>query len=211
MVENTFYALERAILQKNNRNYLDLILTEDNLDKLKKTVKEQQQNIVAVRIKVKEREEEKKRKDALKELFQIGRYSKELGIIVIADLKVEKKGEEADKEAEELLNETSPIDMITINPDRAGQECVQPFVRQAVRNSKAVFVKASTPEEAKNVTNWGRYTQRDEYGYNHVGVEITKEFENKRVLMPESFILLENEDESTIDENGLGSIKRYNP
>lgn len=207
MVKNTFLKLEEEILRKKNRNYLELVLTEDNLDKLMKTVKEQQKNIVAVKIKV----EEKKRKNALKQLFKIGEYTKDLGLIVIADLKVEEKGKEADKKAEELLCEESPIDMITINPDKAGQACVQPFVRQAVRNSKAVFVKAASPEEAEKIAYWGRFTLKDEHGYNHVGALITKEFEGKRLKMPESFMLLEGEDVSTVDVNGLGSIKRYNP
>lgn len=145
--------------------------------------------------------------------LEVAKFAKASGLFVIGDVKRADIGSTSEAYANAFLGEDSPFDAITINP-YFGTDSIQPFVKMAVKNGKAVFVLVKTSNKssaeiqdlelkdgkkvyevvAKLVKEWGNYTPRNEYGYNCVGAVVgathPEQAKELRKLMPNTFFLV---------------------
>ncbi len=146
-----------------------------------------------------------------KSFFELAQFAKDHGLFVIADLKKCNMGYIAEAYANKYL--ASPIDAITVNP-YMGTDGIQPFIKKANQNSKAIFVMVKTSNKtsseiqelkledgrllyeavADKVYEWTNYTAIGKYGYKGVGAIVGINDSNQAVSlrkrMPKTFLLV---------------------
>ncbi len=85
--------------------------------------------------------------EGMKVFWEVCRYAKERGLLVIADGKRGDIGSTCEAYAEAYLYEGSPVDALTVNP-YLGSDGVKPFIECCVRNDKGVFVLVKTSNQS---------------------------------------------------------------
>lgn len=81
--------------------------------------------------------------EGMKVFWEISAYARKKGFLVIADGKRNDIGSTCEAYAEAYLGANKPIDALTVSP-YLGSDGITPFIEQAVRNDKGIFVLVKT-------------------------------------------------------------------
>lgn len=149
-----------------------------------------------------------------KVFFDVCKYAKQKGLIVIADVKRADIGNTSKQYANAFLGKDSPIDFITVNP-YFGTDSLEPFIKLANDNDKGLFILAKTSnpssteiqdliledgthvydQVAKLIEKWGETTPHfPEHGYNCIGAVVGATHKDQaaalRKLIPNTWFLV---------------------
>jgi orotidine-5'-phosphate decarboxylase len=150
--------------------------------------------------------------EGMRVFWDVCAYAKSQGLMVIADGKRNDIGSTCDAYAEAYLGSEKPVDALTVNP-YLGSDGVQPFVTQATKNDKGIFVlvKTSNPSSgelqdlpigdevlhehlAQLVEGWGAEHLAPETKFSCVGAVVgatyPEELPYLRTLMPHAIFLI---------------------
>jgi orotidine-5'-phosphate decarboxylase len=139
-------------------------------------------------------------------LAKTAEYAKKAGLYVILDAKRGDIGSTAEAYAEAYLAESTPYNALTVNP-YLGYDGVKPFIDQAVKSGKAIFVLVKTSNPSSADFQDLICTDNGETLYRHVarklpewdktgvcgavvGATYPAQLSEMRALLPDTFFLI---------------------